>query len=318
MEKCILCNSTDWFKYCDLKDYKYSVLICKDCSMCRLYPLPTDTELKEFYSKTYREKYSNQDTVSKEVVDYEQIRASRILDFVKPYFKESFENVLDIGCSSGTLLKNLSRLATSISLSRFNLYGIEMNDNYRNYIVSQDITDADKISNSDIYTYYYDKKEKFDFISIVHVLEHLRSPQEALKSIYELLNKDGIFYIEVPNLKTPYSNLRKNYFAIYHLYNFTDETLRLLLEKSGFEILEKRVMATTSIAYICKKTICFKNISLNGSYEFNFLIDILNKYEKRYPLAIVKQSIIKILIKLKIKDFVKNAINKLNDYIRNN
>ena len=85
---------------------------------------------------------------------------------------------------------------------------------------------------------------------MVHVLEHIGQPLKILSKVRELLKQDAIFYIEVPNLNTPYRNLNKEYFQIYHNYYFSEQTLESLLIKSGFEIIKKQTQATTSIAFL--------------------------------------------------------------------
>lgn len=305
MAKCIICENDNWFKYCDIEGQKYDVLMCKKCSFTKLDPTPTEEELNQFYSKTYREKYSNQDEVDQEVIDYEQLRANRVFSFIKPYFKKSFVNILDVGCSSGTLLKNVATLSDNPTL-----YGIEMNDNYRKFIVKTNLAKEDNITNSDINTFYKNQEEKFDFISIVHVLEHLKYPAKAIKSIHSLLNGGGIMYIEVPNLKTPYNNLRKQYFAIYHLYNFTETTLRALLKKVGFEIIEEKQIANTSICFVCKKNFSkIRELKIDDE-EFSTVIKTLKKYERNYPLMLLKQYIIKVLEVLGMKEYIKKLIGK--------
>ena len=53
----------------------------------------------------------------------------------------------------------------------------------------------------------------FDLIVMRHVLEHLENPVTALKKIVNLLSKDGILYIAVPNsLKTGKYPLQKSWF----------------------------------------------------------------------------------------------------------
>ena len=243
MHVCDLCGSSEFMNYCNLEGKtKRSVFICKKCSLTYLYPIPSVDELNDFYRQDYRKKYSQQNFVTNEVVAYEQKRATRVTEMVRRYFNKDTSKILDIGCSSGTLLKNLYKLS-----SHCELYGIEMNDNYRKFIVDSGIANQNNITNDNITMYCSGQKNKFDLITIVHVLEHLKNPKDVLMSIYRLLKDDGILYVEVPNLKTPYNNLREKYFAIYHLTYFTDFTLRKMLEKVGFKILEEKCMEKTSV-----------------------------------------------------------------------
>lgn len=312
MHVCDLCGSSEFMNYCDLEGKtKRSVFICKKCSLTYLYPIPSVDELNDFYRQDYRKKYSQQNFVTNEVVAYEQKRATRVTEMVRRYFNKDTSKILDIGCSSGTLLKNLYKLS-----SHCELYGIEMNDNYRKFIVDSGIADQNNITNDNITMYCSGQKNKFDLITIVHVLEHLKNPKDVLVSIYRLLKDDGILYVEVPNLKTPYNNLREKYFAIYHLTYFTDFTLRKMLEKVGFKILEEKCMEKTSIAFVCVKDGSKSSLddnSYDGGGEFLRLVVILRHYEKMYPLYVLKQYIIKVLIFLKIKDVIKKILKGTND-----
>ena len=104
----------------------------------------------------------------------------------------------------------------------------------------------------------------FDAITMWHVLEHVPSPQNMVRQLYRLLKVKGLLFIAVPNesvwgrtqfiinrIKTSVNRMAgrsvcklKKMFPIYadegnwHLSHFTPMTLRKLLEKVGFEILE--------------------------------------------------------------------------------
>ena len=67
-----------------------------------------------------------------------------------------------------------------------------------------------------------------------HVLEHLESPIESLKSVHKLLrNKDGYLYIEVPNLSRAQAAIY-DYFHEQHLSYFTPQTIKCICESAGF------------------------------------------------------------------------------------
>lgn len=308
-DKCIICNNNDWEVYCKVENNKYDLLICRCCSLAKLSPMPTENELEHFYATEYRKLYSKSEAVSKHTIQDEQNRADNILKIIKPYFepRESI-CVLDIGCSAGVLLKNLYHLNSNIDA-----YGIEMNDKYREYIINNKILNKENISNSDINTYYRTRENQFDFITIVHVLEHLHNPRITLESIFKLLNRGGKLYIEVPNIKTPYYNLKKQYFRIYHLYYFSDFTLRNLLESVGFKILVEQQIARTSIAFICVKDSSelkknFLNCNTTESKNIKNILKIYRVVE--YPIYKLKMIAIQLLEILGIKEQIKLILKK--------
>jgi 2-polyprenyl-3-methyl-5-hydroxy-6-metoxy-1,4-benzoquinol methylase len=296
MGKCILCKKDNWHEYCKIENGRYKVLVCKNCSLSKLDPLPTTEELNEFYSERYRKQYSKQNDVSEDVVKYEQWRANQVVEIIKPFFKTKYKTVLDIGCSSGTLLKSINELSSGLEL-----HGIELNDNYREYIVENKIARKENISNADISNFYKGNEEKFDFISIVHVLEHLGKPKKALESINKLLKDEGTLYIEVPNMKTPYNNLENEYFAMYHLYNFTDYTLENLLIDCGFKLVAKKMVNKTSIAFVCRKSDENLDYEKFNGEQFEIVLEMLKKYKKQYPYKILKSKVSKAIRYEKIK-----------------
>lgn len=108
-----------------------------------------------------------------------------------------------------------------------------------------------------------DLKEKFNVITIFHVLEHVHDPGGLIKRCYTLLEKEGVIIVAVPNdinkfLKLPLKRLLrflrigrfkyygkfgmekvdyKNNFGEIHLSQFTEPVLRKAFLDRGFRIL---------------------------------------------------------------------------------
>ena len=84
----------------------------------------------------------------------------------------------------------------------------------------------------------------FDVITMYHVLEHLYDPREALSKAYQLLRSEGLLVVAVPNFDSLQARLfRQRWYhldAPRHLYHFTPRTLKMLLHKAGFKVLETR------------------------------------------------------------------------------
>jgi 2-polyprenyl-3-methyl-5-hydroxy-6-metoxy-1,4-benzoquinol methylase len=91
----------------------------------------------------------------------------------------------------------------------------------------------------------------FDLIRLNHVLEHTQDPVSELKICRELLEPNGILFISVPNiaglsprLKSLQSRLMlkshrwRHYAAMHHLFFFSPDTLKLIVEKAGFRVLK--------------------------------------------------------------------------------
>ena len=85
-------------------------------------------------------------------------------------------------------------------------------------------------------------REKFDLVTLFHVLEHIPEPAETLKSLKPLLRSDGRVLVEVPNSADALLRLYKSepfsrftYWSC-HLYLFNAATLRKVARKAGYSV----------------------------------------------------------------------------------
>ena len=80
----------------------------------------------------------------------------------------------------------------------------------------------------------------FDLVTIWHVLEHLRDPRAALEAAHEALAPGGHLVVAVPNFASAQARFgRADWFHLdlpRHLFHFTPDTLRRLLEDTGFAV----------------------------------------------------------------------------------
>jgi SAM-dependent methyltransferase len=77
--------------------------------------------------------------------------------------------------------------------------------------------------------YSYETEEKYDFITMGEVLEHVEDPVDLLKRLNNLLSDKGIVFITVPT----------NAPAIDHVYLFrNEEEITKVINEGGFDIIE--------------------------------------------------------------------------------
>lgn len=122
--------------------------------------------------------------------------------------------VIDIGCATGDFIKECSEI------TNWGLTGID--------IVAEAVAIAkEKNPQADfligkIEDYTGGLKEKFDIVFCSHTLEHVNNPKEFIESIYSILKKEGILYLEIPNERTNlmlWIQKRFNTDAIHGLYS---------------------------------------------------------------------------------------------------
>jgi 2-polyprenyl-3-methyl-5-hydroxy-6-metoxy-1,4-benzoquinol methylase len=200
---------------------RYGVMACNQCGLIFLNPRMDGITLQKYYSKQSRMPRKTMDHASP-TYRFMCMQAELIGRYKA--LKEN-DNVLEIGCSEGYFLRVLSE-ACEFPL---NIYGVEPSDKYVEqatenvkslHLQSTTLEEAELLSSS------------FDLIVIRHVLEHLPSPVDALKIMQDLLNEDGVIYIEVPDIATVVPSI-SNFFHHEHLSYFTVETLTSSLARAG-------------------------------------------------------------------------------------
>jgi predicted SAM-dependent methyltransferase len=83
---------------------------------------------------------------------------------------------------------------------------------------------------------------------LLHTLEHIYEPRILINKTQQIIKKDGILIIQVPNidgLSVKIQNLRGKpwygYDFSHHLWHFQPKTLKDLLTENNFEIVEIQI-----------------------------------------------------------------------------
>lgn len=94
---------------------------------------------------------------------------------------------------------------------------------------------------------------QYDFITFIHVIEHIRKPEDSLRYIAEFLRPKGILYIETPNADSHlyYAELNSYTFLTppEHLWIFSRQSFYCLLKK--IKTLQLRKNSTYSYPEHC-------------------------------------------------------------------
>ncbi len=144
----------------------------------------------------------------------------RRFNFLKKKIKN--KTLLDFGCGKGGFLKLSQKITKSVT-------GLEINRQILRYL-SKRFKIYDDINNID---------EKFDIITLFHVLEHIPNQIETLQQIKKKLKKNGKLIIEVPHANDLLLNLKvfRN-FTLWseHLVLHTENSLSKFLKLAGYKI----------------------------------------------------------------------------------
>ena len=84
-------------------------------------------------------------------------------------------------------------------------------------------------------------QHKFDLIILNQVIEHLDNLNSVLKKCHQILDDDGILFIETPNIGgLDYTIFKKKYWGGYHVPRhwqlFSDENIGKYLNDFGFSV----------------------------------------------------------------------------------
>lgn len=138
--------------------------------------------------------------------------------------------ILDIGCDVGFLLD----IAREDGFQE--LYGIEPVPTAAR--VAATVPGA--VVSGEFYEQVVYPAGHFDLISLVHVLDHLIDPLEALARALVQLRPGGIIFGVVHNAGSLLARVLGERFPpynLYHHYFFSRDTLQLLFERAGLEVL---------------------------------------------------------------------------------
>lgn len=144
----------------------------------------------------------------------------------------SYLNVLDIGCGTGDFLK--------YGIQKLAVYGVgvEPNETARGIAQSKKMDVFNSIDEI--------PAEKFDVITLWHVLEHITDLNIYFQFFKERLTENGTLVIAVPNFKSFDAKHYKQHWAAWdvprHLWHFSKTSIKKLAEEHQFKLIHIKPM----------------------------------------------------------------------------
>lgn len=191
------------------------LVACSNCGMIFVNPVPADLASGAYYDQAAATYYLSPDKLES---DYAQVRYQRELRLFRTFSKRGL--VLDVGCSSGGFLFNLSTRFPG----DYQTLGVDASGPALDYAESRGIA----IRRGSFLDLDF-AAERFHAITFWAVLEHLAEPTRYLEKAAFLLPPGGHCFVLVPNMNSlAVRLLGSHYRYIYpeHLNYFTRETLR--------------------------------------------------------------------------------------------
>jgi len=253
--ECIICGSTQLEKLFDSKDFfltkeNYSLIKCRDCSLILTTPYPDESNAAAYYeSQNY---FSHQDR--KEGTIAKIYNLVKILN-VKKKYQVATKNltvgkVFDIGCGTGDFLSYSKKHAWEI-------FGLEPNNDARKLAEEKLQTQLLKsIEQAEL------KSEEIQLITLWHVLEHIYKPEELMRFIDKVLDKNGRLVVALPNYESYDAVYYRKYWAAFdlprHLFHFNKKSIVQLMNKHGL-VLKKIVPMRWDAYYVSILSEKYKN-----------------------------------------------------------
>ncbi|WP_299522699.1 class I SAM-dependent methyltransferase [uncultured Lutibacter sp.] len=214
-----------------VSNQKFDLVYNEKFDMLETFPQPKLEDLGNYYESS--------DYISH--TDSKKSFTDKLYQIVKGYtlnkklslinsFKTEQKNLLDVGCGTGDFLLNCKN-------NGWNVVGVEPNHQAKSLAESK--LTASSISK--VYTNLTDiNSEKFDVITLWHVLEHVPNLEVYILNLKQLLKPNGVLVVAVPNFKSYDANYYKQFWAAFdvprHLWHFSKKSIELLFSKENMAV----------------------------------------------------------------------------------
>ena len=191
-------------------------------------------------------------------------------------FKSGSKSVLDFGAGTGDFLKICKN-------NNWQVLGIEPSAEARENAVKKGIYLKENLL--DI------TNQKFDVITLWHVLEHVENLKNTIKVLKSLLQPEGRIVVAVPNYKSYDAEFYKEYWAAYdvprHLWHFSQKAIHKLFLEAEMIVEETLPMKFDSY-YVSLLSEKYKTGKSNPAKAFyrGFLSNISAKSTSEYSSLI--------------------------------
>ena len=228
----------------------YEVMINEEYEMLVTSPVPVDLEnyyKSEDYISHTDSKKTLFDRVYQSVRNYTLNKKVSLLNS----FKTEEKSVLDIGAGTGDFLSACKK-------SEWKITGIEPSTEARSIALKKEVQlhkELLEVSN-----------QRFDVITMWHVLEHVPNLTEYISQLRKLLKPNGVLIVAVPNYNSYDASYYKEFWAAYdvprHLWHFSQASISKLFRKESF-IVSKTLPMKFDAYYVSLLSEKYKSGKMN-------------------------------------------------------
>lgn len=235
----------------------YGQARCHQCGLLYINAPLDDSYLADLYSRenvSWQKQYLSEQTKAWNNVttEEEHRRFASVVDLTARFRDLRGVKWLDFGCQTGEL-GEICRARHSVQM-----YGVDVSEDYAAH--ADDRWGGHKTVRTSLAD-FVGEGMKFDVISAMETLEHIATPWETVATFRTLLLPGGLLIVSVPSaqyfrlkyhvfktfrrlfnnrsLRGRASNTGRSIFGLCHThpYNFSPESLTLLLKRGGFSTI---------------------------------------------------------------------------------
>ena len=225
---CLLCGASDLEHGYEASVYAGAAfgwvtarnVLCRACGFMFRNPMPETSSLREYYAGS-SDASGSVFHGDGEGSAHHSKQKKRAMYFLENGSPGSGAAILEVGCSSGEFFEFLP--------SVFRRYGIEPSP-------SSSATASERgVKVLAPFFEDLDTGDRFDVVAAFSVLEHVRDPIEFLSRARSVAHDASQLWLEVPNSLVPTVGASE-YFGFEHLLHFTEESLRLAMNRTGWRL----------------------------------------------------------------------------------
>ena len=221
--ECPLCGVVEFRKCFTKKDRHFYQ--CSQCDMQMQSPLPTLTELADYYEQSFANGMYQEFAAADEMK--RMTARQRISEIQRTVPIEG--KWLDVGCANGVFVQAVAGHGVDAAGVELSQHAVSIG---REQGLSLHVGTVDDLPAG----------ETYDCITAFDVLEHVLEPLDFIGSLRSRLNDGGHVIMTVPNTGGIVRRLmgKRWYFYIpeEHLHYFNRKNLAGLMRKQGFDVLE--------------------------------------------------------------------------------
>lgn len=215
---------------------KFEIEACTHCGFRRTKNFPSENVIGKYYES---ENYVSHSNTKKGIINsvYHAVRKLMLKKKANWVSRETglkTGKLLDVGTGTGYFAYTMQNQGWLVST-------VEKSDDARHF--------AEKNFRLKVYPSLNDfaqKEELQDVITLWHVLEHIEPLNHTMSQFYNLLAKNGLLVLALPNCNSYDATVYKENWAAYdvprHLWHFTPKDIQTLAQKHGFELVKQQKM----------------------------------------------------------------------------